>query len=53
MILFVFKLNPLGNLQTVKLGYFYFQKLTIQGTIDIVDTVLDEHVCTLFTLLGF
>lgn len=50
MILSLFKLNPLGNLQTVKFSYFYFQNLTIQGTIDLIDTGLDEHMCVLCLL---
>lgn len=39
--------------QSVRLFLFYFQKLSIQATKDLIGTVLDEEVCTAFTPFGF
>ena len=39
--------------QSVRLFLFYFQKLSIQATKDLIGTVLDEQVCTAFSPFGF
>lgn len=39
--------------QSVRLFLFYFQKLSIQATKDLIGTVLDEQVCVALTPFGF
>ena len=39
--------------QSVWLFLFYFQKLSIQATKDLIGTVLDEQVCVALTPFGF